>query len=222
MNLEGPKSGCATNATSALLDDVAPYRDFLRGLKRDQRRIAVTGILGPEEPFAVELRAPPGGGAPVPSLVHSCSYMGATGMVEVADPATRLMDLLDAFWNKAPDDPPVNPAFTKICQQDLSVGLVQTGELFRKAIGSPCVDALLADAKPKTTGLQVDCVVEDLVGASAIEIKSCEADLTARPCWRLESDPATCTGFQNLRLVVQRDVAPDPTATTRMRCLVEP
>src|SRR5205814_1242229 len=113
------------------------------------------------------------------------------------DPATRLKNLLDAFVD--------HTAFTSICEQNFSAGLTQMGEVLRRAIGSPCVEAQLADAKPKTAGLQVDCVVEDLIGASAIEIKACDADLSARPCWRLEADPATCVGFQNLKLVVQRD-----------------
>jgi hypothetical protein len=213
MNTVGSKSGCEASTGSALLDDVAPYRDFLRGLKRDPRRIVVTGIIGPVTPFAVELRPMPGGSTPLPALTHSCSYMGPMN-VEVADPGVRLKSLIDEF--------PDRSALTTICQRDLLAGLAQLGDLFRKAIGSPCVTAELADAKPKAEGLQVDCVVEDVIGASAIEIASCEADLAARPCWRLEADPATCTTGLNLKMVVQRDAAPDPASTTRMRCAVAP
>jgi hypothetical protein len=213
MNQPGLKAGCAPSVGSDLLDDVAPYRDFLQGLKRDPRRVVVAGILGPVEPFGVEPRAPPGGGTPQPGLSHSCTYTGPFG-VEVADPAVRLKGFLDGF--------PDRSALTSICERDLSGGLVQVAEVFRRSIGSPCVEAMLADAKPDTAGLQADCVVEDLVGASAIEIPSCEANLSARPCWRLEPDAATCTGFLNLKLVVQREAAPDPATVTRMRCAVEP
>jgi hypothetical protein len=213
MNAMGTKGGCSASVGSDLLDDVAPYREFLLGLKRDPKRVAVTGILGPTEPFAVELRAPPGGGTPQPAVSHSCTYAGPIGN-EVADPAVRLQGFLDGF--------PDRSAFTSICQRDLSGGLVQLAEVFRRAIGSPCVEATLADVRPGTAGLQADCIVEDLIGASAIEIASCEEDLTARPCWRLEADAATCQGFLNLKLVVQRDAPPDPTAVTRMRCAVEP
>jgi len=213
MNEAGPKAGCAPAVGSSLLDDVAPYRDFLRGLKRDPRRIAVTGIIGPTEPVEVELRPSQNGGAQIPALVHSCSYTGPTG-VEVADPAVRLQDLITGF--------PDRSAFTPVCDRDLSNGLTQLAELFRRAIGSPCIQETLADAKSKT-GLQADCVVEDLIGPNAIEIKACDADLSARPCWRLESDAADCsTAFLNLKLVVQREVPPDPTTVTRMRCVVEP
>jgi hypothetical protein len=213
MNQPGPKSGCAASTGSDFLDDIGPYRDFLLGLKRDPRRVVVAGILGPTEPFAVELRAAPGGGTPQPGTAHSCTYSGPAGL-EVADPAVRLRGFLDGF--------PDRSAFTSICERDLSGGLVRVAEVFRRSIGSPCVETVLADAKPGTGGFQADCVVEDLIGASAIEIEACEANLSARPCWRLEPDPATCTGFLNLKLVVQRGAAPDPATVTRMRCAVEP
>ncbi len=213
MNTAGPKSGCAASTGSDFLDDVGPYREFLLGLKRDPRRIAVAGILGPTEPFAVELRTPPGGGSPNPAVTHSCTYTGPNG-VEVADPAVRISGFIAGF--------PDRSAFTSICERDLSGNLVQLAEVFRRSIGSPCVETALADSRPGTAGLQAQCVVEDLVGASAIEIESCESNLSARPCWRLEADPATCKGFLNLKLVVQRDAAPDPATVTRMRCAVEP
>ncbi len=211
MNVVGAKAACAPSATTELLDDVAPYREFLRGLKPDDRRLAVTGILGPVDPVAVELRPSPGGGPMLPSLAHSCTYVGPTG-TEVADPAIRLGSFLDGFQGRS--------GLTSICERNLSTGLVQLAEVFRKAIGSPCVEAQPADADPETTGLQTDCVVEDVVGANVIEIESCERDPSARPCWRLEADPALCTASLNLKLVVQRDAAPDPTAITRMRCTV--
>jgi hypothetical protein len=213
MNQVGPKSGCGANASSEFVDDVAPYRDFLRGLKRDEARLAVTGILGPTTPFAVELRAAPGGGTPLLAVTHSCMYTGQNG-VEVADPAARLEAFLGGFPNRS--------APTTICQTALSSGLVQFAELFRKSLGSPCVEAQIADVKPDVAGLQADCLVEDLVGASAIEIAACEANPSARPCWRLEADPAMCTSFSNLKLVVQRDAAPDPATVTRMRCTIAP
>jgi hypothetical protein len=211
MNQVGPKSGCIASASSDFVDDVAPYRDFLRGLKREARQIAVTAILGPATPFAVELRAPPGGGTPAQAVAHSCTYTGQIN-AEVADPAVRIEDFLRGF--------PDRSALTTICQSALSGGLVQLGELFRRSLGGPCVEAVIADTKPETAGLQADCIVEDLVGASAIEIRSCETNPSARPCWRLEADPAICTSFSNLKLVVQRDAAPDPAAITRMRCTV--
>jgi hypothetical protein len=214
MNQLGPKSGCSANASSVYLDDVAPYREFLRGLKRDPRRVAVAGILGPATPVAVELRPLPGGGSPAPALVHSCTYTLPSGAMEVADPAIRLRSFLDGFEGRS--------GFTPICERDLSGGLVQLAEVFRKGIGDPCIDKVFVDQEPKKAGVQADCVVEDLVGASVIEIESCEEKPTARPCWRIETDESCTITGQNLRLVVQRDVAQDPAGLTRMRCELEP
>jgi hypothetical protein len=213
MNQVGTKGGCVSNASSALLDDISPYGEFLRGLKSDPKRLAVAGILGPGLPFAVELRTAPGGGTAQPALGRSCTYMGATG-TEVADPAARLEQLVNGFGERS--------ALKSICDRDLSSALLKIVEVFRKASSNPCVEVELADADPRVAGLQADCAVEDVVGANVVEIASCDANLSARPCWRIEADPATCPSLLNLKLVVQRDVAPDPTTITRMRCAVAP
>jgi hypothetical protein len=213
MNTMGTKGQCSPAVGSEMLDDVAPYRDFINGLKRDQKRIAVTGILGPVEPVEVELRPPPAGGAPILTLAHSCTYMSPDGNTQVADPPVRLQSFLEGFEQRS--------ARTPICQRDLSGGLVQLADLFRRAIGSPCVEQPLADVEPRRAGLQPDCLVEDLVGADAIEIDACEERPMARPCWRLEADATGCKGFMNLKLVIQRDTVADPRTITRMRCAVE-
>ncbi len=215
MNQVGAKAGCGASASSTLIDEIAPYRDFLRGLKTDPKQVIVGGIFGPPEPLAVELVTPPGGGTPVPALTHVCMYQGQQG-VEAADPAARLRDLLDEF--------PDRSELATICQPNLSTSLARIGDLFRRSLGTGCVEAPLADVDPGTAGLQVDCVVEDLVGSAATAVASCEASPGARPCWQLETDAAACGSAPppNLKLVVQRAVAPDPATITRMRCLVAP
>jgi hypothetical protein len=214
MNQTGPKLGCGPSTSSTLVDDVAPYRELLQGLERDGRKVFVSGIVGPAEPVAVELRAQPGGGPSIPAVSHSCTYTGATGGLEVADPAIRLKSLIDGF--------PGRSSLTAICQQDLSGGLVQIAELFKSSSEIACVERTVADARPDLDGLQIDCAVEDVIGASVIEIKSCDADVTARPCWQLQPDAAACGSSPppNLRLVVQRTALPDPATITRVRCRV--
>jgi hypothetical protein len=193
------------------LDDIAPYRDFLLGLKGgDASRIVVAAIAGNPEPVAVELRAPPGGGSSVPALSHSCTYTGATG-AEVADPGVRMQTFLEQFPNRS--------ALTSICQQDLSGGLGVIEQVLRRAIGSSCVSVALRDVDPVQAGLQVDCIVEDVVGAVATRIEPCGATGPAT-CWRLEANPTSCTAADNLELVVTRPAAPDPATVTRMRCLL--
>lgn len=212
MNMPSVKAGCSASTTSTLVDDIAPYRDFLLGLKADQRHLVVGSIEGDTAPFEVELRAPTGGGAPVPALKHSCTYTGATGP-EVADPAVRLEQFVNSFDHHST---------STICQPDLSSGLDAIGQLIELSIGSPCVDTLLADADPNTPGVQVDCVVEDVIGTSVSTIEQCDARMTP-PCWLLESDPTSCPTLDHLKLTVVRDPGVlDPTLVTRMRCTVQP
>ena len=59
-----------------------------------------------------------------------------------------------------------------------------------------------------------------MLGASAIQIPACSVD-PGPPCWTLETDAATCTSDDHLKLVVTRTAAPDPATVTRMRCVVE-
>ncbi|HWO27058.1 MAG TPA: hypothetical protein VNO30_50355 [Kofleriaceae bacterium] len=215
MNQVGAKSGCAPSVGSAHLDDVAPYRAFLAGLKTDPRRVVVGGILGDVTPFAVELRAPPGGGTPLSALAHSCSYQGSSNL-EVADPAVRLKALLDGF--------PARSSVATVCQQDLSAGLTSIGGVIRQALAGSCIDVRLTDTDAGTPGLQPDCLVDDVVGAAATPVPSCAGSPAARPCWRLSSEPTACAASPapNLQLVIDRAAAPDPATVTRARCVVAP
>ena len=207
MNQLGPKDQCTASTSSTLLDDVAPYRDFLVGLKGDPRKVIVGGILGATEPVVTELRAI--NGTQAVSLAHSCTYQGPSG-IEVGDPAIRLQSFLDLFPDRA--------TISTICQPDLSGALDAIGQLVATTIGSPCVNAPLTDAAPGTPGLQPDCIVEDLVGARVTAIEPCEV---AEPtCWELVPDAAACPSFDNLKLVVVRSDTPDPATVTRMRCVV--
>ena len=78
-------------------------------------------------------------------------------------------------------------ASTTICQQDLSGGLTQLGELLSRRLGSSCVDMTSIDIDPGQAGAQYDCIVEDLRGSSAIQLAECGATPQA-PCWRFETD----------------------------------
>jgi len=207
MNVVGPKSGCSANPTSTLIDDVTPFRDFLLGLKSDPRKIIVGGIIGNAEPVAVELRTI--NGMSLPALAHSCSFDGTSGL-EVADPGVRMQQFLDQF--------PGRSATATVCQNDLSSVLADIGQLTSLAIGTPCLTAPLADSDPATPGLQPDCIVEDVVGSDKTPIPPCPASPT---CFSIVPDAAQCPAFDNLRIDITRETAPDPTTVTTVRCLVE-
>ncbi|MBL9018125.1 MAG: hypothetical protein JNL83_28320 [Myxococcales bacterium] len=207
MNQIGPKTGCSGSVGSTFMSDVAPYAQFLKTLKGDTRLVATAAIVGNTTPVAVELRTPPGGGTAMPALAHSCTYQGSQGQ-EVADPAVRIQQFLTQFPNRH--------VSSTICQQDLSAGLGQIGQLLTQSIGNPCITRQLADLDPGTPGLQPDCVVEDIVGSTITRIPACGS----APCWRFETDPATCTVGDHLKLVIDRPQAPDPATVTTMRCAV--
>lgn len=207
MNQVGMKGQCAGSVGSSFMTDVVPYATFLKTLKGDTRLVATAAIMGNAMPVAVELRTPPGGGTALPSLSHSCTYQGANG-VEVADPAVRLQQFLGQFPNRN--------VSTTVCQQDLSGGLGQIGQLVTQSIGNPCITRQLADVDPNTPGLQPDCVVEDIVGSTITRVPACGS----APCWRFETDAVTCTVGDHLKLVIERGAAPDPTTVTTMRCAV--
>jgi hypothetical protein len=212
----GAKAGCGSSSTSQLINDVAPYRDFLVGLKADARRVAAAGILGPLGPgetLSVEERVSVSG-APVPALTHACIYMGPNGG-DAVNPAARMRDLLGRF--------PDRGRFTSICGPDHETGLVEIAELLRRMIGTGCVEAPLVDVDA-APGLQADCAVEDVLGEQVTPIAPCEASPDARPCWRLVEDLARCAAAPapHLALDVARDGAPDPATVTRVRCAVAP
>jgi hypothetical protein len=208
MNMVGPKSGCTGSVGSPYLDDVAPYRSFLVGLKGDTRRVVVGAIMAPTTPFSTELRSAPGGGTPVTALSHSCAYQGADGS-NVGDPAVRMAEFLSLF--------PERSASSTICQQDLSGGLTAISQKISLSIGSPCLSVEIADVEPATVGIQPDCIVEDLLGATTTAIPACGSNGPAT-CWRLIPSAGTCTLADHLELVVTRAQAPDPATVTRMRC----
>jgi len=208
MNNVGAKTGCGASMGSPFMEDIAPFRDFLVALKGDPNKVFVAGIIGAPEPVATEVRQI--NGMNLPALAHSCQYQGAGGP-EVADPGVRMKAFFDAFPNRA--------SFTSVCQPDLSVSLEQLGALVTRAVGTPCVGSPLADVDPKTAGLQVDCIVEDVVGANATVIPKCSSPDTP-PCWRLDTDAANCPMLDHLKLTIVRSGAPDPSTVTTMRCRV--
>jgi hypothetical protein len=215
MGQVGDKGKCSASEAGEIVDGVAPYRDFLLGLKRDPRRVAVGGIVGPAAPVAVELRAPPGGVAPVPGLTHACSFQGQIG-IEVADPAPRLEAFRAGFGDRG--------ELATVCKADYTDSVTRIGDLLRRSMGSACVEAVLADADPDAPGTQPACVVDEVIGAGAALVPACEVAAGARPCWRLEEDPAGCglSPAPHLALRIDRDGAPDPATITKMRCVVAP
>jgi hypothetical protein len=207
----GPKTGCVPRAGSSLVEDVQPFDDALLAAKPDPRQVMVAAIAGDPLPFALELAAPPGGGAPQPALSHSCQFAGASG-TEVADPAVRLGAFLDAF--------PGRSTLTSICSADLTAPLAAIGDTAKKLVGDPCLDApLLADASPDP-GLQPACDVVDIrdsAPAQPREIPRCEAG--GSDCYDIVGDAAACPyAPEHLRVQLRRATPVAADTWSHVRC----
>jgi hypothetical protein len=192
MNEIGGKNQCRPNDGSQYLTKVADYATFLKNLKPPGHadKVVVAGIMGTFDRVVVEDRIIQGAAAEstkYPQLAHSCSYTDRKGKTEVADPPIRIKSFLDQFSGRS--------TFSSICQQDLSGGLRQIGELLRAVIGDPCIEGRLADVDPATPGTQFDCSVSQTSPNLATKIlPQCPATVTDsdKPCWHIDLDPAQC------------------------------
>jgi hypothetical protein len=212
MNTPGTKDDCSGSSNlSAPLDTIAPFHDFLVGLKADPSQVIVGGIIGTPTPVFVEAVVPPVGGPAQPQLAHSCTNL-VNGVDQPGDPGVRLQSFFDLFPNRN--------SSTTICQNDFSEALEGTANLIAQSAGTPCIGKPLLDVDPGTPGVQVDCIVEDTLGTNVTIVDPCD-DTNTPTCWRLEIDAFTCPLFDRLRLEVVRDFAVPPQTITRARCRVQ-
>ena len=222
MNRVGTKDQCSPNESSQYLEKVSAFVDFMKKVKGEgnEQKVIVAGIMGDIGPYQVELRTPPGGGSPQPSIAHSCSYPGANG-IEVADPPVRIKFFLDQFPNRS--------TFTTICQKDLSTGLQLIANLLKSVIGDPCIEGKLSDVDPMTDGKQFDCSVSDVTNAHKITqtekiLPACEGNdpnYTNKPCWRITTDLMNCPNSEHYVLKIERSEAPPPETTVFANCVTE-
>jgi hypothetical protein len=208
MNQVGNKTQCHPSDDATYLSKVNDYVAFLKGLKTDPRKVIVAGIMGTLEKFEVEMRPPNKTDSAIPALAHSCTYIGGDidgdgkPDPEVADPPVRLQFFLDQFPNRS--------TFATICQQDLSGGLRQIGDLLKTVIGDPCIEGRLADVDPTTAGPQYDCSVSYIVNplvANAQEtiMAQCGGAIGSDPCWHLVPDTVNCKGPTQLTLKIENE-----------------
>ena len=221
MNTVGTKGQCAPNEESQFLEKVGSFVEFLKKVKDDPNKIIVAGIMGAIEPYQVELRPPPGGGAPQLAVAHSCSYTGSIGL-EVADPPTRIKFFLDQFPNRS--------TFTEICQQDLSGGLQLIAQLLKAVIGDPCIGGRLADVDQATPGPQYECSVSDVTNARTPQqnekiLPACKESspgvYSNMPCWRIGTDMDQCSKPPHHVLKIERIEAPAPNTIVFANCVTE-
>lgn len=197
----GPKTNCHPRPASPYIEEVAPLADFLVSLKTDERKVMVAGVVGDPSPVAVELAEPPGGGTPIPTLSHSCTYAGPSGP-QTADPAVRIASFLDAF--------PGRSHLSSICNDDLSGAVTDIGASAKRLMGDPCFStAVFADSCDVTE-------VRDSAPDAPTHLPSC-ADGGA-DCFEVVADAAACPGGDHQRVVIHRSGDPAADAWTHVRC----
>ncbi len=191
MNQVGTKGQCHPADDTTYL---AKIDDLVTNLKKvknnDPNKVIVAGIVGTVDQFAVELRTPPGEKVAIPALAHSCSYVDRNGMTEVADPPIRTKTFLDQFPNRS--------TFVPICQNDLSGGLQQIGDLLKTVIGDPCIEGKLQNFGTATNPVY-DCSVSSETNpgtTNSVEtiMPECPATgaLPTTPCWHIITDATKC------------------------------
>jgi hypothetical protein len=200
MNVVNTKDRCHPADNSAYLTKVADYVKFLKDLKpSDPSKVIVAGIMGTTQLVKTEMRPPLGSTTPLPALAHSCNYIGGDGKTEVADPPIRLKFFLDQFPNRS--------TFAPICQQDLSGGLTQIGELLKTVIGDPCIEG-------KLVGPPYQCSVSSVTDpGKATEVETImpkcnpeDGSGTTEPCWHVvATDAATCPNADHLTLKIEHE-----------------
>ncbi len=208
----GAKTGCVPRDSSAYIEDVVPFAQYLRDVKGDERKVMVAGVVGDPAAVSVALAPPPGGGTPVPQLVQSCSY----GDNESADPAVRISAFLDQF--------PQRSQLSSICSGDLSGSLHDIGQSAKRLVGDPCLDTtLLADSSPEP-GIQPACEVSDVRDAAPSHPAPLAHCSTGAPdCYDLVEDSAACPATaDHLRVRITRSHVPADDTWTHVRCQLAP
>lgn len=198
----GPREGCVPDDSSPYLASIDAYADFLVGLKGDERRVIVSGIIGDPDDVSIGVDA-----QGRPAVLAGCPEGG----LGASEPGIRFRELLSRFTHSS---------MSTLCAGDLRAALAAVGEKIRASTGVMCLSRAIADQNPTLAGVQAECsVVEALDGSAETVIPSCDSGAAA-PCWRIVDDRTCSLGFG--QLIIDRAGAPAPEdGRIRAQCTVE-
>lgn len=208
----GSRHGCVPREGSPYLHAVAGYVDHLRALKPNPRDLVVAGITGTVETTGTAEVVPDESDATRPALGPSCQSPSG-----VAAPAIRLNTFFNRFERHTE---------ATVCTDNFGDAYTQIAQEIGEAVGDPCIDEVLLDADPATSGLQPSCEVteftEDANGTRTDlgTLPSCDAG--APPCWRLAEDRQLCPASIDGTIVQIDRTTPAPLGSiVEVRCRVE-
>jgi len=224
----GPRDDCIPGDDDTdYMETVAPYVDFLKGLKDDPRRVVVAGIMGdrensdgvivvgenPElgnelwvEPVCVVCQGGASSGCPL-------SPSEPDGALVAAAPSVRMRAFLDAF--------PQRSAWQNICSYDSSINgvnlsgaLARIAGLVKKSMSGYCLDG-------SNLATPLDCRVFDADPVTQEESRLPRCEEAAPPCWTVSEDLAQCPDG-GVSVEVDRGGSPPPPDTeVVVRCVQE-
>ena len=193
----GAKTGCRSNPDSTYVDDVAPFVDFVRGLKPDRRNVMASAILGDPGNVAVADLTFQGGTMPQPTLVQACMWPLSPSGGSVAGPGVRDAQLVADLGG----------VVESICQQDQGAQLTDLGHAVKRLVGDPC----LADEP-----VGACAVTDEHADGTTTPLPACPAD---GDCYTLAADMRACPDTaSHLRATITRTAAPLADTYVAVRC----
>jgi hypothetical protein len=181
----GERRNCRPDESSAYVESVSAFAEFLKGVKPNPAQVIVAGIYGkpnhvtaiPDERITT---------FSTPRLANVCGTGGKEG--SGATPAIRMNALMAEFGGRASQ--------SSICESELSWAMRNVGLITRgAATRSHCLRGALIDADAAAPGIQPTCRVYVASDAGTplerrLEVPACDRADGER-CFTLEVDP-TC------------------------------
>jgi hypothetical protein len=202
----GERRNCRPDESSAYVDSVSDFAEFLKTRKQNPAQVVVAGIYGKPNQVTVipDERVTT---FSTPRLANVCGTGGKEG--SGATPAIRMNALMAEFGGRASQ--------SSICERELSWAMRNAGLVTRAAATrSHCLRGALSDVDTAAAGIQPACrVLVTSVSGSAvetrIEVPPCDrAD--GEGCFTVEVDPA-CADTETQLAFRVRDRAGKETRT---------
>jgi hypothetical protein len=220
-------SNCQSNEGDGALTAVSTFVLQIKSLKDDpDNRIAVSGIVGPPSPYAVEWLPQFGGAVPGelwPRVAPSCGSEAADGSGSFGEPAIRLSQFMNAFRNSV---------IGSVCDDSYAGAMAVFSTKLAELQIPPCVPSNLASKTDASGNTYPDCVVtEHLTTPDGQQDSSilppCTTVAAGSACWSIgnAAGPSSCPEGGQLFTVNNDPVGPDPanyTQTFSVSCQLVP